>query len=151
MKHRIFIFLMLLISVAAFAVELEIGGRKFQLEVADDFEEIVRGLMERESLPADGGMLFVFSDVRHHSFWMKNTKIPLDVAFIDAFGVITAIHTMKIEPPRRPGESQYDYENRLPLYPSRRSAAFAIEVNAGTFEELGVVAGDKIDILKLIE
>ncbi len=71
------------------------GGRQsFAVEVADDPAERARGLMGRESLPVDQGMLFVYESPRRAQFWMKDTLIPLDMIFADARGVVTRIHPM---------------------------------------------------------
>ena len=68
--------------------EIAVGAETITVEVADDGEERAMGLMFRDSLPEDSGMLFVYPDSRERSFWMKNTRIPLSIAFIDATGTI---------------------------------------------------------------
>ena len=129
---------------------LQLGDMLFaHIELADTDETRTRGLMERTSLPDDGGMLFLFQKPEVHQFWMKNTRIPLDILFLDKGGQITAIHTMAVEPPQAPGESDEGYHARLPLYSSVRPAIAAIELNAGMAETLGLKPGQRLPEVKL--
>jgi len=122
---------------------MQLGSMLFtRIEVARNDEARVRGLMFRKELPCDGGMLFVFDREEVHSFWMRNTLIPLDIVFMDGKGVVTAIHTMKVEPPQAANESDEAYCARLALYSSIRPAKFALEINAGMASEVKV--GDRI-------
>ena len=110
--------------------EIRLGGRDMTVEVAATPETRRQGLMNRERLPEDRGMLFVFEDSRYRSFWMKDTSIPLSIAYIREDGTIMEIH--ELEPfSREPVES-------------RAKARYALEVNQGTFSRLGVEAGDRI-------
>jgi len=121
---------------------LSVGGQVFLVWVADDFVERQRGLMHvtaeemeppPEPSPADRrGMLFVFGHDTTVGFWMRNTIIPLDVAYIRADGTIDSIRTM----------APWDETSYPPDGPYR----FALEVTAGTFAELGVEAGDRVDL-----
>ncbi len=103
---------------------------RVELEVARTLDEHNRGLMFRERLAPDAGMLFVFESEDAHSFWMKNTFIALDLLFIDARGEIGGI-IERAEPqsltPRSAGQSRY-----------------VIEVNGGWCESHGVRAGDRV-------
>ena len=109
---------------------ISVGSAVLRVEVVSTPEAQARGLMFRKSLPWDRGMLFVYDKPQHLAFWMKNTTIPLDIAFISAEGMITEI---------------------LPLTPlsemtcsSRSPALYALEVNRGWFRKKGVKVGDKI-------
>ena len=101
-----------------------------QLEVPQSDGEFKCGLMFRESLEQDRGMLFVFESTDHHSFHMKNTFIPLDIAFINEEGIIESI-------------KELDPQNPIPIYPDGK-IRYAIEVNRGWFAENGVEVGDII-------
>ncbi len=103
-----------------------------RVEVAETQNEREKGLMFRYSLPADSGMLFVFDREQELSFWMKNTFIPLDIAYLSSNGVINEIYRM--EP--------LDYSI---LYPSKKPAKYALEVNAGWFKKNGIKPGMKLD------
>ena len=109
------------------------GEVEVAVEVADDDEERQLGLMNRESLPADAGMLFVFEEESSGGFWMKNTLIPLSIAFADAGGTILRI--LDMEPCEADPCEIYDpgvfYRN-------------ALEVNKGAFDRLGVEEGDRL-------
>ncbi|GAA0636722.1 DUF192 domain-containing protein [Brevundimonas lenta] len=107
------------------------GEHKFMVEIADDEAERQRGLMEREPLAADRGMLFEFPDVRERSFWMHNTPSPLDIIYIDPHGVIISI--AKNAPP-----------NSDALIPSNGAAMGVLELRAGRADEIGAKAGDKV-------
>ena len=103
-------------------------------EVADTPEERSRGLSHRRSLPEDGGMLFVFFERSTAGFWMKDTLIPLSVAFFDADGEIVGIRDMA--PCRK---------EPCPVYRPPKPYWGALEVNRGAFEEWGVDVGDSIN------
>jgi uncharacterized membrane protein (UPF0127 family) len=122
-------------------VTINIEGRDCRLWLADDMGERNRGLMhvtaEQMAPLEDGtqrGMLFVFDYEQHLSFWMKDTIIPLDVAYLTTSGVVLSIHTMA------------PLDDRIGQYRSGAPARFAIEVNAGLWSELGLEPGDHIQI-----
>jgi uncharacterized membrane protein (UPF0127 family) len=112
------------------------GGEKVevQVEIADDTSEQARGLMYRTALAQDRGMLFVFSGEKQRSFWMKNTLIPLSIAYIDSEGRIVDIQDMK------------PLDDDPPHYVSTEPARYALEVNRGYFEERGVEVGDRAEL-----
>ena len=111
---------------------VEVGGKKLTVEFADNWDSRAQGLMGRESMCADCGMLFDFEHSRRVSMWMKNTLIPLDVAFITRKGVITDIKQMQ--------------PLDLTSVPSSKRVLYALEMNQGWFEKHGVKEGDKIII-----
>jgi uncharacterized membrane protein (UPF0127 family) len=104
-------------------------------ELAATAESRTRGLMERATLPADKGMLFLFETAQPLSFWMFNTLIPLDMIFANAQRRITTIHAAV--PPCRP-------PSRCPSYVSDGLAQFVLEVNAGTAAKAGIAIGDEL-------
>jgi uncharacterized protein len=111
-------------------VWIRVGGHRVSAEIAERPLDRQRGLMFRESLPADHGMLFVFPSDAVQGFWMRNTTLPLSIAFAEAGGRIVRI--ADLEPlDERPVTS---------LGPVR----YALEMNRGWFEKHGVVAGDAI-------
>lgn len=109
---------------------LEVGGHRVTAEVAERESQRERGLMERDSLPEDHGMLFVYSEPQTLSFWMRNTRLPLDIAFISPDGVIVDIQQM---------EPHSEEQHR-----SREPAMYALEMSRGWFEEHGVTVGDRV-------
>ena len=115
-------------------VELSIKAKdknvKLKAEVAADNTTRSTGLMNRFSLAPDHGMLFVFAQSEPLAFWMKNTFVPLSIAYIDSKGVIVNIVDMKPQ-----DES---------TYPSAAPSMFALEMKQGWFKERGIVAGDKL-------
>jgi uncharacterized membrane protein (UPF0127 family) len=104
------------------------------VEVADSPEERTRGLMFRESLPEDQGMLFVFEQEGNHSFWMKDTTIPLSIVFIEGEGEIIGIQDMEplSEELHAPGEPYL----------------YAVEVNQGWFQRNGISTGSGVRIAR---
>jgi uncharacterized membrane protein (UPF0127 family) len=104
-------------------------------ELATTPDTRTHGLMERPSLPADQGMLFIFEEVQPLSFWMFKTLISLDIIFADAKRRITAIAASV--PPCRP-------PSRCPAYSSPGPAQFVLEVNAGTAVKAGIDVGDEL-------
>ncbi len=111
---------------------IQVKGLPVRVEVANTDERRERGLMYRQSLPADAGMLFVYPAEDTLSFWMKNTTIPLDIAFIKADGWICDIQQMA------PGD--------LGAHDSAMKAKFALEMNRGWFKAHDVTIGDRVEI-----
>ncbi|MGH2694162.1 MAG: DUF192 domain-containing protein [Actinomycetota bacterium] len=105
------------------------------LEIADTDAERRRGLMFRESLPQDRGMAFVYFEEHSGGFWMRNTLIPLSIAFFDRGGEILRILDME------PCET-----DSCEIYDPGVSYVGALEVNQGMFDEWGVEEGDRITI-----
>lgn len=114
---------------------VEVGGQRFNVELADDFEERARGLMYRESMPADHGMLFVHDIEAPLAYWMKNTKIPLDILYFDAERRLVSIQR---------GVPICTAGDRCPNYPSRGPAKYVLELNAGRSDRLSLKPGDLI-------
>ncbi len=112
-------------------IRLEAGAANLWVEVADRPDTRQTGLMFRRSLPEDEGMLFVFEEPQMLEFWMKNTYVPLDIAFIASDGRILNIEAMK---PLDDG----------PRYRSKGSARYAVEANRGWFDRHGVKPGDQV-------
>ncbi len=109
------------------------GSRRVvvQVEVADTPETRARGLMFRTHLPENHGMLFLFEVPQRLAFWMKNTRIPLSIAFISTRWRIVDIQDM--DPPAPGGQ--------IPVYISRTEAQYALEVNQGFFARYGITVG----------
>jgi uncharacterized protein len=105
------------------------------VEIADDDESRARGLMGREELPADQGMAFVWEEPTSTTFWMKDTPLPLSIAFWDTRGRIVAIEDMD------PCE-----EEPCPSYGAAEPFIGAVEVNQGWFEANGVAVGDHVEL-----
>lgn len=117
-------------------IRSEQGDHRFQVEVARTAAERRQGLMERDHLAGDAGMLFLYGDTQSplNGFWMYRTLIPLDIAFLDAEGRIQAIRHMV------PCAS--DNPRDCPVTMPGVSYRAALEVNAGTFAALGIEEGD---------
>lgn len=131
--------------------KVTIGERTFTLRLAVDEPARERGLGGVAEIGEDEGMLFVFPNAAIRNFWMRDCVIDLDIAYLDPFGIVTAVHTMPKEPPRGPNETEAAYQARLKRYSSVSPAQFAIEVRPGTLEALGVKRGTRIalDLPKL--
>ena len=110
------------------SIDLEIKGKKLQVEVASDDLSRKNGLMYRKSLPESQGMIFVYPTPRKLQFWMRNTYIPLSIAFLDDRGKILEIQDM------RPKDESHTV--------SKYSLRYALEVNQGWFQRNGVGVGD---------
>ncbi len=111
-------------------IALKAGNQTIRAEVAATDETRQKGLMFREKIAINSGMLFVFPDVAYHAMWMRNTPLPLAVAFMDESGKIISIHEM------------------LPYTETTHQAAgparFALEMNSEWFSRNQVKAGDTI-------
>lgn len=121
--------------------DMSIKGQRFRLWVADNLDDQNAGLMhvtaERMTPLRDGterGMLFVFDRAVRGSFWMKNTILPLDIAYVAADGTVVAIYTMA------------PLDTRSNAYPPGALYRFAIEVSANRLSVLGLKVGDHLEI-----
>ncbi|MBB5016627.1 DUF192 domain-containing protein [Rehaibacterium terrae] len=114
---------------------VELRGERFTVEIADDDASRARGLMFRDHLPDGHGMLFIHDREEPQAFWMKNTRIPLDILYFDDRRRLVSM--AQRVPPCSAGD-------RCPSYPSERPARYTLELNAGTAARLGVRRGDEL-------
>ncbi|MBF8223131.1 DUF192 domain-containing protein [Halomonas sp. 328] len=121
---------------ATLAIHAAEGPRRLEVELAETPAQRRRGLMERDHLEAESGMLFLYDGLQppESGFWMYRTRIPLDIAFIDAAGRIAAIHTMTPCHSDDPGQCR--------AYPAGVAYRAALEVNAGYFADRDIGIGD---------
>ena len=115
---------------------VELGGKSFAVEIADTREKQALGLMFRDEMPADEGMLFIFPDEAPRSFWMKNTRIALDIMYFDKDLKLVSISA----------DTQPCRVSRCPSYPSIAPAKYVLELNAGIASDLGVGLGDRLTV-----
>ena len=114
-------------------VQMQIGKLTYDLEVASTPDTLEYGLMRRDSMPEDHGMIFVFADERPLTFWMKDTRIPLFILFLDHTGKVVSMAHMK----------PYETVHTTPsVYP----AQYAIELNDDADQNSGVKVGDALKI-----
>ena len=109
---------------------IRVGSHAVDAEVAQTPQQRTLGLMFRFSLPADRGMLFVFPQPEPQGFWMRNTYIPLSIAYLDADGAILNIQDMAPHDERR--------------HPSSGPALYALEMRKGWFAERGIGPGTRV-------
>jgi uncharacterized membrane protein (UPF0127 family) len=116
---------------AADSSTLHIGPHAFQVELATTPQQRQRGLMGRTHLPADSGMLFVFEEPGRHCFWMRDTPLPLSIAFIDPSGLIADLADMQ---PRSEA-----------LHCPSADIRYALEVRQGEFQRRGIAPRAQVD------
>jgi len=116
----------------------ELKGQRFEIEIADNDATRERGLMFRDSMPADHGMLFLFDDSSVRTFWMKNCRMPLDILFFDQNYKLVSVQ-QRVPPCR---------SEPCVVYPSEGPAQYVLELNAGTVDKLGVKPGDALKVAR---
>ena len=121
-------------SQTVLKIPLYIGQKEIRVEVAKTPEERSYGLMGRKYLGKDEGMLFIFETEDYHGFWMKNTLIPLSIAFIEKNGRIVWITDMK----------PLTLDSHVPPQP----ILYALEMNKGWFSSRGIKVGDVVRFSK---
>ena len=114
---------------------VELGHQRYQVEVATTPEERARGLMFRDELAADHGMLFIHEREEPQAYWMKNTRIPLDILYFD--DARRLVSQQRDVPPCTLGDG-------CPPYPSDAPARYVLELNAGEAARLGLQDGAEI-------
>jgi len=112
------------------AIPLQIGSHALTAELADTPDRLREGLMHRTKLAKDAGMLFMLGAANYYCFWMKNTLIPLSIAFIDETETIVSIQEMQA--------------GSLDLHCTEKPATAALEMNQGWFEKAGIRKGDRV-------
>ena len=134
------VLLTLAVSAAVQASPREIplelpSGKKLTVEVMESDADRAKGLMGRESLPLDRGLLFVFDAPSRHAFWMKNCKFPIDMIWLDAEGKV--VHVAADVPPCK--------KEPCPIYEPDRLALYVVEINAGQAQREKVTAGARLE------
>jgi uncharacterized membrane protein (UPF0127 family) len=113
-------------------VPMKLGSKTFTLEIANDSAEREKGLMRRDSMPDNHGMIFVFPQEQKLGFYMRNTRIPLDIVYVSAAGVVVSVKSMR----------PYDATTVW----SDAPAKWAIELNQGQAAACGIKVGDALII-----
>lgn len=116
---------------------VELRGERYVVEIADDDASRAQGLMFRDRLAPGHGMLFIHDVEEVQAFWMKNTRIPLDILYFDA--QLQLVSMSERTPPCSAG-------NRCPVYPSTGPALYTLEIGAGDAARLGVQPGDVLRV-----
>lgn len=119
---------------------IKINGKKIKVEVANTPAERAIGLSYRKNLLENHGVLFAFPDEARREFWMYKCNFDIDLAYIDASGVIREIVTMKKEPFNRPVDSLLKYIS------SSSNIKFALEMKGGWFKEHNIQIGAQLDL-----
>lgn len=114
---------------------VELGNQRYAIEIADDDAERARGLMFRDALPTGHGMLFIHDAEEPQAYWMKNTKIPLDILYFDDERKLVA--QQRDVPPCSLGDG-------CPSYPSDAPARYVLELNAGEAARLQLKDGAEL-------
>ncbi|HEY0995027.1 MAG TPA: DUF192 domain-containing protein [Gemmatimonadaceae bacterium] len=111
---------------------------RWRVELAATPQQRTMGLMERQALPADAGMLFTYEEMQpaDAGFWMYRTRIPLDIAYADSTGTVRVVLRMEACPTA--------LASGCPTYPPNARYQYALEVNAGALAARGVTVGSRI-------
>lgn len=114
---------------------VELAGERYVVEVADDDAERAQGLMFRDRMEEDHGMIFIHESEERLAYWMKNTRIPLDILYFDSQRKL--VSQQRDVPPCSAGD-------RCPSYPSRAPARYVLELNAGQAARLNLKDGTEL-------
>jgi len=138
---RLLTLLITLIAIPCWANDfatITLADQRLHVELAIDDDEHVRGLMHRDSLAPDSGMLFIYPEPTELSFWMKNTRIALDILFFSTDGTLQQI--IRDVPPCRSTPCQH--------YRAKQASQFVLEVNAGSAKQWHIEPGAHFEIIK---
>lgn len=112
-----------------------IENDKFNIEVADEDKERVKGLSERKNLAEDKGMVFVFDKKGKYGFWMRNVNFPLDIIYISDDTIVDIIKN---------AEPKALDATDIPIYEPKQEANYVLEINGGLSDKLEIQIGDKV-------
>lgn len=121
---------------------VELAGERYKVEVADTDELRARGLMYRDHLAEGTGMLFIHDAETPQAYWMKNTRIPLDILYFN--NALQLVSQQRDVPPCSAGD-------RCPSYPSRAPARYVLELNAGEAARLRLENGTALQLSPAIQ
>lgn len=142
-KTVLFIFATFFVSAQSFALsfgkkQIQLANKTLVVEIAETNEQHQHGLMFREKLSEDEGMLFIFKEEEPRFFWMKNTLIDLSIGYFDKHGVLIDIQEMK--------SGKGIPTSALPSYPSSKPAKYALEMRKGWFVKNRIKIGSKLKV-----
>jgi len=115
---------------------VDFDDHRYYVDIADDDRSRARGLMFVDEMDANRGMFFIFRREAPRSFWMRNTRIPLDIIYLDR--ELRVVSISEDTPPCR--------TQRCPSYPSEGPAQYVLELNAGQAARIGLDPGDQIQV-----
>lgn len=115
---------------------VDFDGHRYFVDIADDDQSRARGLMFVDEMADNRGMFFIFRREAPRSFWMRNTRIPLDIIYLDRD--LNVVSISEDTPPCR--------TRRCPSYPSEGPAQFVLELNAGQAAAIGLDPGDRVQV-----
>ncbi len=117
---------------------VKVGDRTVQMQLAADPAEMEKGLMYRQAMGQDEGMLFIYGAPQSMNFWMKNTDLPLDIGYFDGKGELKEIYPM------------YPHDERS-VSSHGQNLQYALEMNQGWFKQAGIRPGARIDLAAVAE
>lgn len=117
------------------SAKVTVNNQVFDIEIANDDNEQIEGLSNRESLDRDSGMLFVFEEKGRHGFWMKNVNFPLDLIYISDNKIVDIIKN---------AEPKSATDTNIPIYEPREDANYVLEINGGLSDEYGFEIGQEV-------
>lgn len=120
--------------------KIKLAGQLLKVEIAKTEAEHVQGLMHRKVLPFNEGMIFVFSDERPRSFWMKNTFVDLDILFFNSKQILVDKATLL--------GVKSEMQSQIPQYTSKKPAQYVVEVPAGWSSKFKLTLGSKFSFSK---
>lgn len=136
---KIGLFLTLVVFIPVIQPTVTHQNSQINVEIADSPEERAEGLMNRQNLSENSGMLFVYKKEGSRSFWMKNTSIPLDIIFLNS--EMDVINIEKADP-----EPDVKVDSNYESYRSDRPAKYVLEINQNRSEEIGLKEGEKVNL-----
>lgn len=116
----------------------KVGNKTYKLILAKTDSEKVKGLSERDSLPKDQGMLFIFKDKAEYGFWMKNMKFPIDILYISDNKIVEIVENA-------PAPDKNTSPSNLPVYKPAEAVNYVLELNANEVKENKVKKGESVE------